>query len=210
MKKIYEEFIVESDFDIFAKEVKTIVEELKKLFEIYYSAFDPINMLDYKVSRIILPMSDLIDQEFGNYKVTYELRYKTHEKRKMLYRENRKSYDLFFNDIRNDMKQDLITIKRAAKDIINEIEKLKKLFKDNSDISGLYFKKFFKAINEKQYDGYLKFAENLKKGMSISDQEISRILIQEDFYKGNKPKIDERAFLFIDKNSYLNFTLIGG
>lgn len=208
MKKIYEEFIVESD--IFAKEVKTIVEELKKLFEIYYSSFDPINMLDYKVSRILLPRSDLIDQQNGNYKTRYTLRYKTYEKRKQIYRENRKPYDSFFNELRNDMGQDLITIKRAAKDIIDMIEKMKKMFKDNSDISRSYFNKFFKAINKNQFNGYLKFAENLKKGISISDQEILRILIQEDFYKGNKPNIDERAFLFIDKKSYLNFTLIGG
>lgn len=210
MNKIYEEFVTESDMDIFSKEVKDIVEELKKVFEIYFSSFDPIVMLDYKVTRMLTPYQDAIDQEYGYYRTVYEKRYKTLELRKKIYNNNRKSYDNFFNELRSDMRQDLITMRRSSKDILLNINRLIKLFEDNSDIKRAYFGKFFKSINEKVFDGYIKFAEKLKKGLSMSDQEIIRILTQEDFYKGNKPTINEKAFLFIDEKSYLNLTLIGG
>lgn len=199
---VLEKYLIDMDVydDVkkFSKDVKDLFDHFKKLMNVYFGRFIAISNLDVRMTIIVfgVPTED--------YYIPYNNRFSSIVYKKKAYHDNRIVIDKLFNEIKEDIKIDLVFMRRVWKDLIEVIEKIEKMFKDNPSVTILYNEKYFSILKPKLLKNLIETKNKFIEIQKISDRELTDIISQEKYYKGYSRDLDNRAFLLMAENSYRN------
>ncbi len=192
---IVEQYLIE----LFGKDEIGIFRDNLKI--LYDKVHDIENGYHYLFSKSLSYFGDEIANLLGD-DVYDQHEYMYGNLRGEFYNKNKKEIDNIFANHTSKLKKELPHIRSLWKTFIIEGNKLKDFVNSHPDEMEILSKRFFGHNLVFLVKDVLKRVDGVSKILKLSDSEICKIVLDQDFFTAKTDKPDKRLTLFMDERSW--------